>query len=377
MQNICIVNKKMVSHSHKLKNAQKKSRKYYQEKIFLKVNGVVKTTKIRKIVDINEITYKKYTPFDDIENKTLPQLSVEQLIDVCRRAKLTGRSGNGFPTYKKIEAFKSESGVLIINGVECDPGLIHDAWIYRNKIDKVLEAAKLIANSLEIKNIVLATKEPINDRLDISQVKVPDRFPMGYEKDLIKLITGKNIPDGKRPSEYGILVLNLQTVLAIGEIIVDPQKAYEKYITISDISEAKAFVTRVQLGHSVEDIASKIFSDINGKKIYAGLGAFDCHEVQIGEVVTDQICYIAIGNAPIYENAAKCKGCNACTRNCPVGIDVQKIVRLSEKERLTKDMIGALKSSACIGCGTCTYGCVAGKNVKGIVRCLNEMQLEE
>lgn len=372
MKNICMINKKMVARNHKLKNAQKKSRKYYQEKLFSKVKDVPKA-KIRKIVDMNEVTYKEYKKTDEIAYKVLPQVSREELINLCKRTKLTGRSGNGFPTYKKLQAFNSENGLLLINGVECDPGLIHDAWIYRNKIDKVVESAKLIANSMKIETIVLATKEPLNDKLEISQVKVPDRFPMGYERELIKMVTGKSILNGKNPAECGILVLNLQTVLTIGEITRNSQKACEKYITVADIQEAKAFVTRVHLGDSVEDIASKMFPDMDGKSIYAGSGVLDCHLLHADEVVTDQICYIAIGNAPSYDNAAKCKGCNACTRNCPAGIDVQKIVRLSEKEQLTKDIVAILKSGSCIGCGACTYGCVVGKNVREIVTCLNEM----
>ena len=42
MKNICMINKKMVASNHKLKNAQKKSRKYYQEKLFLRLKFVEK-----------------------------------------------------------------------------------------------------------------------------------------------------------------------------------------------------------------------------------------------------------------------------------------------------------------------------------------------
>ena len=374
MSNICVVNKKTVSQNKKMRQAQKNSRRYYQEKIFHRANNAPKA-KIRKIANMQEIRFKKFNLSDDIsENKCEYEVSKEQLIDLCKRIELTGRSGNGFLTYKKLKAFQSENGILVINGVECDPGLVHDAWIYRNKMTDVSKGIEIIKNAFGIRRVILATKEPINSKLRLEQVKVVDRFPMGYERSLIKYITGKEIPADKNPAECGILVLNLQTVLAIAEILEDEKRAIEKYITVADISEANAFVTKVKLGDTIEDITKTIFttSDRKGKKIYVGSGALDCHLIEAGEKVTERINYIAIGNAPDYEKAAKCKGCNACTRNCPMGVDAQKLVRLAEKDNLTKDMVDTYKAYSCIGCGACTYGCVAEKDIREVIRWAKE-----
>lgn len=374
MGNICIVNKKVVAKNQKLKQTQRKSGRHYQNKMFEKVNNAPRA-KIRKIAELDEIPFEEYkTSHNQANGISLSELSKEQLIELCKRVQLTGRSGNGFPTYKKLESFHARNGILIINAVECDPGLVHDAWIYKNCMAEVLEGVRLVKNSLEIREVILATKEPLNCNLDIRQIKVPDRFPMGYEKSLIKFVTGKDIPAGKHPTECGILVLNLQTMLAIAEAAVDEGMAKEKYITIADVSEAAARVTRVRVGDSIADIASILFTEQQreGKTLYAGSGAITCHMVNTEETVTEETCYIAIGNAPEYEKAGKCKGCNACTKNCPVGVGVQKIVKLSEKKSLTSDMVKTLRADVCIGCGACTYGCMAGKDVREVIRCAKE-----
>lgn len=374
MENICIINKRIVAQSQKLKQAQRKTRKHYQEKLFENAKNAPKA-KIRKIADLDGISFAEYRISNNKTEKiSVPILSKDQLIELCKKVELTGRSGNGFPTYKKLESFQADNGLLIINAVECDPGLVHDAWIYQNRMDKVLKGVKLLKKSLGIHKVILATKEPLNQGLDIKQSKVADRFPMGYEKNLIKAVTGKEIPAGKHPAECGILVLNLQTILAIAETAVDEEIAKEKYITIADVSEATATVTRVRLGDSIEDIVSKLFTDTqrSGKKLYAGSGALTCHEVKADETVTEATCYIAIGNAPDYGKAGKCKGCNACTKNCPAQVEVQKIVRLSEKKDLTSEDAKSFHADACIGCGACTYGCMAGKNVREVIRCAKE-----
>lgn len=376
MKNISVINKKEIAKNRKMEEVQKKARKYYREKMFEKA-GYAPKAKIRKIAALNDIPFREYRVSDSEANcSSVPELSKEQLIELCKKTELTGRSGNGFPTYRKLESFQAREGLLIINAVECDPGLVQDAWIYRNCMDEVLEGVKLVRKSLGIQDVILATKEPLNRSLDIRQIKVADRFPMGYERYLIQVVTGKDIPEGKHPSECGILVLNIQTLLAIARAAAEEETAKEKYITIADISEATAEVTKVMAGDSVTDIASKLFTDEqrNGKKLYAGSGALACHMADADETVTEETCYIAIGNAPEYEKAGKCKGCNACTRNCPAGVSVQKIVALSEKMNLTKDAAKTLGADVCIGCGACTYGCMAGKDVREVVRCAKEKQ---
>ena len=46
-----------------------------------------------------------------------------------------------------------------------------------------------------------------------------DRFPFGYEKILTKKILGVDLADEEYPSDKNILVMNLQTILVLGEIV--------------------------------------------------------------------------------------------------------------------------------------------------------------
>lgn len=48
-------------------------------------------------------------------------------------------------------------------------------------------------------------------------------------------------------------------------------------------------------------------------------------------------------------NAGNCIGCNRCTRSCPMGIEVSKMVRS-----------GDTYDSNCINCGACSYNCKKG-----------------
>lgn len=319
---------------------------------------------------VNKHSVKKNNALKIAQKKEV-QLSKEELIALCREGGLTGRSGNGFDVSRKLEAFHKESGTLIINAVECDPGLVTDSWLYRNKQSFIQQGAMIIKNALCLDQVILATKEPLNRIDEIQQVKVIDRFPMGYENYLIKYVLGITIANNELPQDKGILVLNVQTVIAIAELTRNVMAGHYKYITVANLFTAEAKVVRVRIGDRVQEIVKSCFpqSVRNTKHIYAGGGAFSCHKVTEGEQIQDTTGYIAIGEMPNYEEAGKCKGCGGCTKNCPAGVVVHKIIQHVDKNGM--NMASNCKEfnpTACIGCGACTYGCVAGKDVREVVK---------
>ena len=369
MEMKCIVNKRSVKKNNALKIAQKKARKYYREKIFEKAQNATKS-KIRKFADLEQIDYEVISDIESSEKKKEVQFSREELIALCREGELTGRSGNGFEVSRKLEAFHKEGGTLLINAVECDPGLVTDSWLYRNKQSYIQQGAMMIKNALGLDRVVLATKEPLQAIDAIQQVKVIDRFPMGYENYLIQYVFGVEIANNELPQDKGILVMNLQTVIAIAELAQNVMAGQYKYITVANLFTAEAKVARVHIGDSVQKIVESCFPQRvqNAKNVYAGGGAFTCHKSSPQEQIQDTTGYIAIGEMPNYEEASKCKGCGACTKNCPAGVAVHKIIQYTDKNGM--NMAGNCKgfnATACIGCGACTYGCMAGKDLREVV----------
>jgi Na+-translocating ferredoxin:NAD+ oxidoreductase RnfC subunit len=63
---------------------------------------------------------------------------------------------------------------------------------------------------------------------------VPNRYPIGAEKILIKEVLGITIAQNVIPADCGILVLNVQTVHAIYEAIYGNCKPNTKFITVAE-----------------------------------------------------------------------------------------------------------------------------------------------
>lgn len=93
MKSYCIVNKRSAAWNKELKRVQRKSRRYYQGKLFQKAGNAPKA-RIGKFCDLSRIEYKIIS---DIEFQGMKKvkLSKEELIHLCEKSALTGREEAG------------------------------------------------------------------------------------------------------------------------------------------------------------------------------------------------------------------------------------------------------------------------------------------
>ena len=90
------------------------------------------------------------------------------------------------------------------------------------------------------------------------------------------------------------------------------------------------------LGDRVNMVAANCFfqNEMEKSHIYAGSGAFNCHQSMEGDIITDTTGYIAIGEMPSYDKTEKCKGCGKCTRNCSAGVIVHKLIKCVDENKV-------------------------------------------
>lgn len=122
-------------------------------------------------------------------------------------AGIVGMGGATFPSAVKLNLrAKYDLHTLVINGAECEPYLTCDDRLMRERAEEIADGVGIMARALGVTQIVVAIEsnkaEAISamqrfDRaLDIPlrvQV-VPTQYPMGSEKHLVKILTGRETP---------------------------------------------------------------------------------------------------------------------------------------------------------------------------------------
>ncbi|MCK5308004.1 MAG: RnfABCDGE type electron transport complex subunit C, partial [Zetaproteobacteria bacterium] len=152
---------------------------------------------------------------------------LRERIRVCG---IAGLGGAVFPTFiKLLKDQRNPIETVIINGIECEPYLTNDHRLMLEKPEAIVTGIDIIMHMVGAKRAIVAIEDnkadaaeairnAINSMPDIEHVEVrllPTRYPQGSEKQLVQVLTGKEIPATKLPMHIGVLCQNVGTALAI------------------------------------------------------------------------------------------------------------------------------------------------------------------
>lgn len=308
------------------------------------------------VLDLREEEKPSLSPFPQ-------QMGTEELLKRLKETELRGYGGAGYPVASKLENFLrslgEEKGILIINAMECDPGLRQDAWLLKENVKELHRIVKFLKNSLPIRDVYLAhsTEAPFFDPEIFHNVQLKGFYPAGEQIALISSLLCKEIPEGVHPSEEGIWVQNLQTILAIGWSL--EARAKSRAITFLDLDARSSKIVMVPLGMSAGEVVERVTGE--SQTFHIGSGVLDACRGIATDTIDERIGLIAIGKVAEFPDE-RCRGCRQCSVGCPAGIEIARLVKaIPSSERLQKALEG------CLECGYCSYICPAGKDLHSLL----------
>lgn len=317
---------------------------------------------IPKIVPPSRAAYRSLlTEESGLSESPEVNFSGKNLLKVLGEPGLTGRGGAAFPVNKKIEAVKEatvEKRIYIINAVECDPGLLHDAWILEHRRKEIVQIVELMKELIPFEKVLLAVKpEKASLRLEETEtVVVGDTYPAGEERLLVKTLLGIDIPRPSYPASRGILVQNVQTLVSMYHALQYPEGAKIRYLTMINRNTEEGMVIQAKAGTPVRDMVSSVYP--GASEIFLGGGIMQARRANEAETLTDEINCIILGDSPPIEEKT-CGNCYQCNIHCPAGLDIRAISSAVREERI-HELPDTVDPENCMQCGVCTYVCPAG-----------------
>ncbi len=304
-----------------------------------------------------------------------------EILKKIQDAGIVGLGGAAFPTHVKLlppKGMKAE--VLIINGVECEPYLTADHRLMLEKGEEILVGTKILMRALEVDKAVIGIENNKPDAIEylselskeyegVSVTALKVQYPQGGEKQLIKAVTGREVPSGGLPIAVGAVVHNAGTVFAVYEAVQKNKPLFERIITVTGKSVQNPKNLKVRVGTPVKNLieAAGGLPDDTGKIISGGpmMGkALNSTEV----TVTKGTSGILI--LPREESKRReikpCIRCAKCVGVCPMGLEPFLLMTLAEKamhERIEKEDV-----MDCIECGSCSYTCPSDRPLLDYIR---------
>lgn len=308
-------------------------------------------------------------------------LTPEEIIGQVGKMGIVGLGGATFPSHVKLSVPKGKKAdILIINGVECEPYLTSDHRLMLEKGEEILIGTQLLMKALRVTSCVIAIENNKPDAVSHLRelcVRYPGilveplqvKYPQGGEKQLIKAITGREVPSGKLPIEVGAVVHNVGTAFAVYEAIAKNKPLVERVVTVTGKSMQRTANYLVRIGTPVIELieASGGLPEDTGKVISGGpmMGrALPFLDVPVTKG-TSGIVIIPVDESH-RPKSMNCIRCSRCSSACPMGLEPYLLMSLGELKRweeMEKENV-----MDCMECGCCSYTCPSGRPLLDYIR---------
>ncbi|GDY25968.1 electron transport complex subunit C [Agarivorans sp. Toyoura001] len=291
------------------------------------------------------------------------QLTTENICQRVHQSGISGMGGAGFPTALKITPHKALD-VLIINGAECEPYISADDCLMRNYAAEIIEGVALLQKVLQPAITIVAVeddkpeainalKENTNDSISIRSI--PTKYPSGGEKQLIQVLTGKEVGAKQLPIDLGMLVQNVGTAYAIHRAVTHGEPLISRIVTLAGDLVATPSNYWVPVGTRVEDvIANKLQAASETPTIMGGSMMGFMLPSNQAPIVKTTNCLI-VNHPQAAQKESPCIRCGECAQACPMGLLPQQLYWFAQGDELNKARDFNIMD--CIECGACAFVC--------------------
>ena len=351
--------------------------------------------KVSRIEEVQDVSgYRRQAVFIDVagdewveginlDTKLDHEIRYEgaEILKRITEAGIVGMGGATFPTHVKLTVPRGKKAeCLVINGVECEPYLTSDHALMLEKGEEIIVGIQLLKKALQVNKAYIGIENNKPDAIEkirdlasawdgIEVFALQVKYPQGGEKQLIKAITGREVPSGGLPVDVGVVAFNVGTVFAVYEAVQKNKPLIDRIVTVTGKAVKNPSNFKVRIGTSISVLieaagglpenAGKVIS--GGPMMGKALPNIDVPVVK----GTSGILILAEEESTRYKTQP-CIRCAKCVTICPMGLEPYLLMTLSERslfDRLETDHV-----MDCIECGSCSYICPASRPLLDFIR---------
>ncbi len=304
----------------------------------------------------------EHAPFD------YHNASREQALGWLRECGIVGLGGATFPSHVKLG---KGAGIdtLILNGAECEPWITCDDRLMRERAADILAGAAILRELIGARALMIGIEDNKPEAIeamraaasaagsDASVVPVPALYPAGGEKQLIRVLTGLEIPYGKLGGDYGVQCFNVGTAHAVCRAIAHGEPLVSRILTLTGNVERPGN-WEVLIGTPIDELLPLAGPKTDTDRYLMGgpMMGFALPRLDV-PVVKGSNCIISASPSlfPPPPPEQPCIRCGECARACPAELQPFELYWFSRSKNFGKAQEYQLFD--CIECGCCSYVC--------------------
>ncbi len=294
------------------------------------------------------------------------------LRNVIRDAGIVGLGGAGFPTFIKLNPGPDNIvETLILNGAECEPYITCDAMLMQEHPRRIIDGLLVMKHALRAKHCIVAIEdnkkvahtmlvnalhEHESEFIDI--VQIPTLYPTGGEKQLVRVLTGKEIPSNGLPIDIGVVCHNVATAAAVCETIEAGKPLISRNLTMTGEAIETPCNLEVLFGTSFAHLLDTCgwHAEQTDEVLMGGpMMGFGISSLDAPVIKTTNCILARPKNQPHRQPAMPCIRCGQCADVCPARLLPQQLYWYSHAKDF--DKVQDYNLFDCIECGCCAYVC--------------------
>ncbi|WP_296754581.1 electron transport complex subunit RsxC [Thiobacillus sp.] len=283
---------------------------------------------------------------------------------------LAGLGGAVFPSAVKLDPGATQHcPTLIINGGECEPWITCDDVLMRSRADEILQGVAIMRHLLGSTEILvgiednkpqaIAAMQAAAARMDfaVEIVTVPAHYPGGGAKQMIQVLTGREVPSGKLSTDIGIQVFNVGTTYALARAVHHGEPLISRLVTVTGhVLRPQNF--EVLIGTPMHALIT-LAGDRDGTTgVLMGGPMMGMPMPNLDVPVVKATNCILVQSAELFPplpQALPCIRCTRCADVCPAELQPQELFRFAKAGDFGRAQEYHLFD--CIECGCCSYVC--------------------
>ena len=315
------------------------------------------------------------------EPKDYNSYTNDEVLRIIREAGIVGLGGAGFPTHVKLSPPKDMLiDKVLINGAECEPYLTTDYRVMLEEAERIIIGTEIVLKLLPTAVAIIgiednkpkaieAMRKACEGHPKIKVLAVKTKYPQGSEKQLIWACTGREVEKGKLPASSGVLVINVDTAIAIHRAIVRGRPLMRKVVTFAGGAVKNPGNYKIRLGTSIDEIVEDIGGlKVEPSKIIVGgpMMGISTYKLKIPVMKTTSGILLLTAEEAKIPPERNCIRCGRCVDSCPIGLMPYALNQYVIHREV--DNFVHSNGMECIECGCCSYVCPSKRHLTQTIK---------
>ncbi|MET0064993.1 MAG: electron transport complex subunit RsxC [Candidatus Thiodiazotropha sp.] len=296
----------------------------------------------------------------------------EQIIQAIQESGMVGLGGAAFPSHMKLTLPPDKPvDTLVINGCECEPYLTCDHRMMLEYPKALIRGIRYAMRATGTQQAIIGIEDNKMNAVEVlrgelspgSSIRVEvveTKYPQGSEKMLIKSVLDREVPTGGLPADVGVVVNNVGTLAALGDLLPAGQGLIERVITVAGPGILKPGNYLVPLGTPIRHILDQVGYEGTRTEFILGGPMMGSAVSAMETPVSKGTSGLLVLSEPSIEEESHriwpCIRCSRCVQACPMHLNPSMLGQLAAKRRY-EQMADDYSLNNCFECGCCSYVC--------------------